>query len=118
MPKKITHKLEKDIASAIDEYINTLSETISVQSVFLFGSTARGTRKKDSDIDLMILSPNFSRMNFMKRLQLLSRARTGKATEVAMDIFGYTPEEFAQMDTVDSPVLKQIKKEGYFLTRS
>jgi predicted nucleotidyltransferase len=40
-----------------------------------FGSVAKGKIHQDSDIDLIILSSDFERIDFMKRLILLSKIR-------------------------------------------
>lgn len=50
-------------------------------------------------------------MSFIKRLDLLSRLREGSAKKVAMDIFGYTPEEFKTIDK-ESSIMRQAKREG------
>lgn len=48
--------VEKEIADLIKRFINELrKENIIVKKVFLFGSYARGTQRKDSDIDLAIV---------------------------------------------------------------
>jgi len=66
---------------------------------------------RDSDIDLIILSPDFKKMEFMERLILLSRLRRGMKKSAPMDIFGYTPEEFEKLSK-ESIVLQEAKKEG------
>jgi predicted nucleotidyltransferase len=46
-----------------------------VEKVILFGSVAKGKIHQDSDIDLIILSSDFGKIDFLKRLILLSRIR-------------------------------------------
>ncbi len=75
-----------DLQPVIDEYIGALSRTIAVDSVFLFGSFARGDVKKDSDIDLVVLSPDFRTMNFIERLELLSCIH-GEAQLISYQIY-------------------------------
>ncbi|MEK7680520.1 MAG: nucleotidyltransferase domain-containing protein [Patescibacteria group bacterium] len=103
------------VKSIINKYSSELSKKIKVDGVFLFGSAARGEMKKYSDIDLIILSTDFDGMNFMRRLQLLSRTSWVCAKEAAMDIIGYTPEEFKELRKSNSPNLKKIVREGYFI---
>jgi len=48
--------VEKEITDLIKRFINELrKENIFVKKVFLFGSYARGTQRKDSDIDIAII---------------------------------------------------------------
>ena len=97
------------------DYINHLNKKklIRIQKVILFGSAARGQMTEDSDLDIIVISPDFKKMDYMKRLQLLSRARDNKFCFIPMDILGYTPEEFDKMAKPDqSIVLSEAKREG------
>ena len=47
---------------------------ITVQKTILFGSFARGNARKDSDIDLIIVSEDFKKMNLRQRLEVLGIA--------------------------------------------
>ncbi|OGL78687.1 hypothetical protein A3J43_03190 [Candidatus Uhrbacteria bacterium RIFCSPHIGHO2_12_FULL_54_23] len=98
----------------IEEYVGDLSRTIAIDGIFLFGSYARGDVRKDSDVDLIVLSEDFSDMNFIERMILLSRARGKGMLEFPADIIGYTPEEFADIEK-DSVIMRQAKKEGRFV---
>lgn len=104
-----------DVDCLIKRYVENLSNHIYVDGVFLFGSAARGEMTKHSDVDVIVLSKDFAQLNFMDRLQFLSQARWGCATDVAMDIFGYTPQEFAEFDQSDSHMLKKLKREGRYV---
>jgi predicted nucleotidyltransferase len=106
MPKK-NHYPQKIVRG----YLENLSQSIIVENGFIFGSYARGEARDYSDVDVIVISPNFRKMSFMKRLEFLSQMRKGKARTIAMDIIGYTPEEFKEMDTY-SPNLEKIKKEA------
>jgi len=48
---------------------------VRAEKAILFGSVAKGEIHQDSDIDLIILSSDFERIDFMKRLILLSKIR-------------------------------------------
>jgi predicted nucleotidyltransferase len=93
------------------EYIRNLEPLIRVERAILFGSAAKGKRHIDSDLDIIVLSRDFAKMDFMKRLVLLSKARGRKFMSPAMDIFGYTPSEFKR-GVKESVVLKEAQEEG------
>ncbi len=97
----------------IKTYLSNIPSDIKVNDVFLFGSYATGKVHKDSDIDFIVISPSFEKIDFIKRLELLSRVQgLSKITRsVPMDIIGYTPEEFAHIDD-ESVIMRQAKKEG------
>lgn len=66
---------------------------IRPERMLLFGSWARGRPREDSDIDLIVVSKDFARVGFRRRLEILGVA-AGRAW-VSVQAFGYTPEEFA-----------------------
>ncbi len=54
--KRIPKKVEKEI----ERYLDILKEDrLPINKVFLFGSFARGSQHKWSDIDLCVISPKF-----------------------------------------------------------
>jgi predicted nucleotidyltransferase len=84
---------------------------IRVARLVLYGSHARGTADEDSDIDLLIVSPDFSRMNLRERLELLGLA----AARLWQPVQGYpcTPEELEQVDS--ATFLEEVLETGVVL---
>jgi len=56
-------KIEPEIRKKIKKYISEISGVCRVDKVVLFGSYAKGTPKKDSDIDLAIFSREINDAN-------------------------------------------------------
>jgi len=52
----VERKIDERIMNAIQQFINAVSKDYKIDSVYLFGSYARGTQHKDSDIDIAIIS--------------------------------------------------------------
>ncbi|MDI6602527.1 MAG: nucleotidyltransferase domain-containing protein [Patescibacteria group bacterium] len=101
-----------NVKKLIKEYLKCFPKNVKVEGVFLFGSYATGKIRRDSDVDIIVISPDFKKISFIKRLELLSQLRQSEITRsVPMDILGYTPEEFAEIDK-ESIVMRQAKKEG------
>ena len=57
------------IKPIIISYLNRLTKDVSVDKAFIFGSLAQGKASRESDIDLMILSKDFRKMDADERLQ-------------------------------------------------
>ncbi len=55
------------IIEKLKEFKKDLSRDVSVDKMVFFGSRARGDFKKESDIDLIIVSKDFENRNFLKR---------------------------------------------------
>jgi len=103
--------VQKKVRKLIQVYKKDLEKKIKVSKVILFGSYARGKATEDSDVDLVILSKDFSKMRIDKRLDLLQRERRNPLThDFAMDIFGYTPAELAKASPLTT--LGEIKETG------
>lgn len=103
----------------IEKYLKNLPKNIRVEGVFLFGSYATGEVRDDSDLDFIIISSDFEKMPFMERLILLSHAQGAKkeTSLVPMDIIGYTPNEFQNIDK-KSMIMRKAKREGKMIIKN
>lgn len=92
----------------IKEYIKKLEElNIKPLKVILFGSYAKGVARQDSDIDLIIVSKDFEKMNIRERLEILGIAAARIMQPIQAD--GYTPDE---LDAKDDAFLTDVLKHG------
>ncbi len=100
------------VKKILAQFINEARKKLPVQKVILFGSYANGTPKRNSDIDIAVISPKFSRMNELQRIKLLLDCAHRIKCELPVDIetFGYTPEEYEQATYFD--FLGVIKNTG------
>ena len=57
----------------IRQFANELKKEISVEKIFLFGSYATGNPTKDSDIDVIVVSPAFAKGRHIVHMQYLFR---------------------------------------------
>ncbi len=80
------------IKKLISDYIKELENYgVRVEKVILYGSCARGTATKYSDIDIVIISKSLARWKPIERLQMLSRATEN--VDAPLEVIGYTPQE-------------------------
>lgn len=109
---------KNNIRKIIKEYLKNFPPDIKVEKVFLFGSYATGKIRDDSDIDIIVISPDFKKIAFIKRLEMLSKLRQDKLSRsVPMDIIGYTPEEFENIDK-ESIIMRRAKREGKIIYKA
>lgn len=101
----------------VNHYIDVLRKKIQINGVFLFGSYAFGNPTKHSDVDLVIISPDFSKKSFDSRLDYLTHARDKITRQIAMDIIGYTPKEFSQIEK-HSAIMSCAKKHGKWIYKN
>lgn len=65
---------------------------IHAQRIVLFGSHATGTAHTHSDIDVVVISPDFQGLDLWERIQLLSPAVC--QSNVRIEAVGLTPDEW------------------------
>lgn len=104
--KRNKKNLPLAVSSCIWGYLTTLEKQgISIKNAYLFGSWAKGTEHKDSDIDLAIISPAFR--TWETKTNKLSRAMRMDFSMI--ESHGFHPKQF---DPRTNPVAYEIKKYG------
>jgi predicted nucleotidyltransferase len=101
--------LSPETSNIIARYREQLGRMgICVEKAILFGSSLRGEAQEGSDIDLLIVSPDFARMNTRERLELLglAAARIWEPVET----IGYTPQELSKAEP--ATLLQEILQTG------
>jgi len=84
------------------------------QHVILFGSRATGRARADSDIDLILVSPYFENVRFIKRMGIVRQQLDTLGYGISVDALCYTPEEFEVMGT-GIGMVAEAAKEGIWL---
>ena len=100
--------LEKN-QKKIKEYVQILeTDGFDIEKVILYGSYAKGTPRRDSDIDICLISKNFGKnpheegKNLFRKLWQLKSANLGPV--------GYSPKDFYLKNK--SPLINEIQKNG------
>lgn len=101
---------KKEIAG-IKEFIKKLKTDFKISKVILFGSRASGKSHKNSDIDLIIVSDGFRKLNFIERA---SKMYDYWELKYPVDFLCYTPEEFNSLKRRIT-IVKETLKEGIVL---
>lgn len=81
------------LKSALAEFKQKLQKDFPVQKIILFGSQAEGTAGKHSDVDLIIVSGGFGRLNFIERA---AKMYDYWGRDYPVDFLCYTPKEFRE----------------------
>jgi len=98
-----------EIADVIARYCAQLSEMgIRVERALLFGSYARGADREGSDIDVLIVSSDFSALNTRERLEYLGTAAARLWQPI--EALACTPDELAHAEP--ATLLEEIVRTG------
>ena len=85
--------INQTVTLVVNKFVAHLgTQGIPVQQAIIYGSWAKGNAKKDSDIDLCIVSENFGRDNIGELQFLLKQTR---AIDNRLEPVPFTSEELA-----------------------
>lgn len=95
----------------IQKIIERIVSNYQPQKIFLFGSYAKGTPKKDSDIDLLII-----KKSPLPRLQFIREIRKSLNDIVfPKDIIVLSEPEFEQYKNIKGSLAYEVTKSGRIL---
>ena len=94
-----------DLNKIISNFLVEIQKNFKIDVAYLFGSYAQGTAGKWSDIDIAIISSDFSDDMFEDRLKLMHLA---SAIDDRIEPKPFKKELF----TADDPLVNEIQKHG------
>ena len=86
----------ENVEEVIFRFIRDLEEQIRVEKVILFGSYARGTPRPFSDIDLIVISPDFHGGTLEDHILL---AKVARRITPQIEALPYLPQDFQEADS-------------------
>ncbi len=101
MDKKKTIKLK------LKFFKKSVNEDFPITNMYLFGSQVSGRTHKWSDIDLIIVSPKFKKLDFFKRG---AKMYDYWDLNYPVDFLCYTPGEFKKLKKQVSIVSEAVKE--------
>jgi len=85
-------KKTSEIIEIVKRYLEEIKkDKIKIDEAYLYGSYARGTAHEDSDIDVIVVSPDFTDSRFDNSVRLMKYRR---GIDLWISPFGYRPENF------------------------
>lgn len=91
----------------VEDYLNHLREQgLFIQSAFIFGSQIKGKTHEWSDIDVCVISPDFSSRK--DPLIFLWRALRAQDVKAGIEPVGFHPADFVE----DFPIVHEILRHG------
>ena len=98
-------RIPKSVTAQIRNYARTLREdNLPISRMVLFGSYAKGTQRRYSDIDLCVISSRFR--DSFEALQYLWRKKGRE--HINIEPVGFSPKDFRE----GSSLINEIKRHG------
>jgi len=96
----------------IEDFLRKVRRKYKIEKAIFFGSRARGDNFKDSDYDVILVSPDFRGIFFTKRIAMLYEFWSHYPLEI--EPICYTPEEFEKKKK-QIGIVRQAVEEGIVL---
>ncbi len=106
------NNLNFEITSELNSLVEKIKNKISVKKIILFGSYAYGVPKKDSDIDLCVITEDKRR-----KIEILWDIQEAiyQTAKHSVDVIVSKPDEFLDRADSVSTIEKTISQKGFIL---
>ena len=98
------------IKQELDEITKVITDTVPVETIYLFGSYVNGTPNKDSDLDLYIVFKDEMNMRIIEAIHAISFAMASMKTK-SIDFIGLKKERFLYKKNQPT-IERKIAREG------
>ena len=100
--------IESGVKKIVRNFLRLLEDDdICIEQAFIFGSFARGVARKDSDVDVAIVSPNIHN-SLASTKYLLRKVHQLDTARYVIEPHGFHPREFVDRN----PMVWEIKTTG------
>lgn len=100
--------LSASVADLLPTVIDRLVSGFGPQRIIVFGSQARGTARKESDLDILVVMPDGT----PRRETRIAMRKTLRDLPMAKDILVTTPAEITRRGDIPGLVLYTALREG------
>ncbi len=101
--------VDERIIEMVREYLNELiSNGLKIKKAYIYGSYARGTATEESDIDLLLIAPEFDEKidEYLPLIWLSTRKSNYKIEPVPIGEKKFNENE-------SSPLIESVRNEGF-----
>lgn len=101
-------KRSKELLEVASKIAESLSNSFPIETVFVFGSVARGTATRHSDIDMIVVMSTTEEQKNRTTLLLPYL----DSVDVGVDLFVLTPEEWREWKEKPNRAQQKVLEEG------
>lgn len=98
--------MDKKTNEKIKSFVEKIKNNFEIERIIFFGSRARGTFKKNSDYDFILVSKDFKNMKFTERI---SKIYPFWSYSDSIEPLCYTPKEFNKLKKRISIVREAVR---------
>ncbi len=90
-----------DVLASVERFLAVVGQRLRIDAAYLYGSRAVGSARPWSDIDVAVVSPDFSDDLFQERIALMEWAA---AIDDRIEPQPFTPDRFGPNDPLASEI--------------
>jgi len=94
-----------DVIASVERFLAVVRQRLRIDAAYLYGSQATGSARPWSDIDVAVVSPDFSDDLFQERI---SRMQWAAKIDDRIEPQPFTPDRFGPTD----PLASEISRNG------
>ena len=98
-------QIAPDILATVERFLAAVRQRLRIDAAYLYGSQAHGSARPWSDIDVAVISADFSDDLFEERMVLM---RCAASIDDRIEPQPFTPEKFGPND----PLASEISRNG------
>ena len=98
-------QIAPDVLASVERFLAFVRQRLRVEAAYLYGSQVVGSARPWSDIDVAVVSPDFSENLFQERVTLMQWAAQ---IDDRIEPQPFTPERFGPND----PLASEISRHG------
>jgi len=98
-------QIAADVLASVERFLTVVRQRLRVDAAYLYGSQAVGSARPWSDIDVAVISPDFSDDLFQERVNLM---RWAAEIDDRIEPQPFTPDRFSPND----PLAHEISQHG------
>ena len=99
--------IDKEIMDIVERYIKVILENYKVKAIILFGSYAKGTNQKDSDIDIAIITDDIKCKDVFEEQLNLKKLRRDIDYRIEPHLI-----EVEDYDNIATPFVQEVIETG------
>jgi predicted nucleotidyltransferase len=90
--------MDREIIRVLNRWKESLAKMGGRVSRFvIFGSAATGAQRKYSDVDVVVISDDFTGLNIVERCKLTGPSRSRAGITTSMDVISLTEREYDEL---------------------
>jgi len=106
----LVENLQSEITDLVNSSIEIINSNFDVEQIILFGSYAKGTANADSDVDIAVISPQFTKKSIYGNVKIL--VEKTNLRKPYLQLVAFSSKDFDEETFINPDFIREIKRTG------